>query len=49
MAIKKIELNEKEAETLIRLLEIALKSEGFNVAESVIYLKRKIEEPFIKK
>lgn len=44
--MKKIELNQKEAESLLNFIDIALKVQGLSLAENALYLSNKIVEAF---
>lgn len=46
---KKLELTEQEAQVLINIINVAVKSEGLVIAESALYLSNKIQNAFIKK
>lgn len=39
----KLELNDNEAQVLVNLLDVALKSAGIQAAESVLHFAKKIE------
>ena len=43
---KSIELTEQEANELIRILDLALKSAGLLIADNVLYFRNKLNEAF---
>ena len=46
MNTKSIELTQEEATALVKLIDIAIKSGGINVAEAGVALVRKVSSPF---
>jgi len=44
--IKKLELSEKEAQALLNIIDIAIKSKGLDLAESGLYFYQKIKNTF---
>ena len=44
---KKIEFTQDEAINLLALLNISLKTEGMNIAKTVVYFQDKFEQAFI--
>lgn len=41
-------LNEQQAQVLVNLLNIALKAEGINAAEAVLYFTKQIQQKLVE-
>jgi len=46
MENKNLELNQEEAQVLINLLDVAVKAQGINAAQSALYFVDKIQKLF---
>ena len=44
--MKNIQLTEQEASALLKLIDIAVKTNGLNVAQAALHISNKIQEAF---